>query len=272
MSGSTASFCEQSFTQTDHFIAASSISGQNGWAGSGGFDEQVETVGAIALAGQNVWRLSNNVISTAFGNQPLSPQLPESAGESTVRSAGGGDAMETVFWTRPVSSSADGSAITLSMSPPTGDRMTYFRIENNLDANGGYQIRVIDYLDVHNTGSYRTFVTSTGMSRTAWTKVRLVLETLDGGSNDVFQVFLNDQLVGTYSTWEDYFTWPLGGNSVTEAATRLMFRVSVAPSGVDASFADANARGFYFDNLCYRVYNRAVPGGTIQFYRTGFEP
>ena len=34
----------------------------------------------------------------------------------------------------------------------------------------------------------------------------------------------------------------------------------------------ANAQGFYFDNLCQRVYNRATPDTTIQFYRTGFEP
>jgi hypothetical protein len=97
------------------------------------------------------------------------------------------------------------------------------------------------------------------------------METPDGGSNDVFQVFLNDQLAGTYSTWEDYHTWSLGGNAVTEAANRLMFRVSVPPSAIDASFADTDAQGFVFDNLCYRVYNRSTPSNTIQFYRTGFE-
>jgi len=266
------SFCEQGFTQTDHFIDASSINGQNGWANSGGFDEQVLSLGAAAQAGQNVWRLSNRVSSTSFSNQPLSPALSESAGESTVRSAGGGDAMEVVFWMRPQSATADGSAITLSLSPPSGDRMTYLRIENNLDANGGNQIRVIDYFDVVHTNDFRTFVTATDVSRTAWTKVRMLMEAPDGGSNDVFQIFLNDQLVGTYSTWEDYHTWPLGRNSVTEAVNRLMFRVSVAPSAIDTSFADTDAQGFVFDNLCYRVYNRSTPGNTIQFYRTGFEP
>lgn len=264
-------FCEQSFIQTDPFTAAASINGQNGWTSTGGFDEQVENVGATAQAGQNVWKLSNKIVSGGFGSQPLSPQLSESAGESTVRSAGGGDAMEAVFWMRPVSSLADGSTITISLSPTGGDRLAYFRIDNNLDANGGYQSKVVDYYDVNNTGSHRTFVTSTGMSRTAWTKVRLAMETIDGGTNDIFRIFLNDQLVGTHSTWEDYNTWPLGGNSVTLAVNRLMFRVAVPASGVDASFTDANAQGFYFDNLCYRVYNRSTPNSTIQFYRTGFE-
>jgi hypothetical protein len=265
------SFCEQGFTQTDHYIATSSINGQNGWTSSGGFDEQVRYLGSAAQAGSNVWNLSNRISSGTYGNQPLSPQLSESAGESTVRSAGGGDAMEVVFWVRPLSSSADGSAITLSLSPTGGDRQTYLRIENNLDANGGNQIRVIDYLGVAHTNDYRTFVTATEISRTAWTKVRMSMETPDGGSNDVFQVFLNDQLAGTYSTWEDYHTWSLGGNAVTEAANRLMFRVSVPPSAIDASFADTDAQGFVFDNLCYRVYNRSTPSNTIQFYRTGFE-
>ena len=266
------SSCEQAFTQTDHFTTGSSINGQNGWTDLRGVDERVENLGAAAPGGQNVWRLSNQIVSTAFSDQPQSPQLSESAGESTVRSAGGGDAMEAVFWMRPVSSSADGSTITISLSPSRGDRLAYFRIINNLDANGGYQSLVIDYFDVHNTGNFRTFQASTAMSRTAWTKVRLVLETPDGGSNDVFKVYLDDQLAGTYSSWEDYFTWPLGANTVTQDATRLMFRVAGTASGVDPSFNDANALGFYFDNVCQRVYNRATPDTPIQFYRTGFEP
>ncbi|HUV99230.1 MAG TPA: hypothetical protein VMV88_03665 [Gallionella sp.] len=268
----TKSFCEKSFTQTDHFTAVSSINGQNGWEDTGGFDEKVANVGAAAYSGQNVWQISNKITSGSFGNQPLSPQLSESAGESTVRSAGGGDAMEAVFWIHSVAPTADGSSITINMSPAGGDRMTYLRFDNNLDANGGLQAIVIDYPDVVNTGTWRTFVLSTGMSRTAWIKVRLVLETPDGGSNDIFSVFLNDQLVGTYSSWEDYFTWSLGGNSVTESVDRLLFREAVAPSTVDPSFVDANAQGYYFDNVCYRVYNRATPSSTIQSYRTGFEP
>jgi hypothetical protein len=202
----------------------------------------------------------------------MSPQLTEAAGESTVRSAGGGDAMEAVFWMRPVSASADGSSITINMSPSVTDRQSYFRIDNNLDANGGFQTKVIDYLDVGNTGTNRTFITSTGTSRTTWTKVRLVLEMPDGGSNDIYRIYLNDQLVGTHSSWEDYHTWALGGNSVTEAVNRLLFRVAVPASSVDPSFVDASAQGFDFDNMCYRVYNRATPSTTIQYYRTGFEP
>ena len=79
-------------------------------------------------------------------------------------------------------------------------------------------------------------------------------------------------MAGTYSSWEDYHTWSGGGNSVTQAVNRLLFRVSGNASGVDPSFANAGAQGFHFDNMCYRVYNRATPGTTIQFYRTGFEP
>jgi hypothetical protein len=267
------SFCEQSFTQTDHFTAGSSINGQNGWSDAGGFDEQVQNVGAAAYGGQNVWKLSSKTTSGSYSNQPLSPQLSESAGESTVRSAGGGDAFEAVFWMRPVSPSADGSSITISLSPSSSvDRQTYFRIINDLDANGGFQTVFIDYYDVANTGNWRTFTTSTAMSRTAWTKVRMVMEAPDGGTNDIVQIWLDDHLVGTYSTWEDYHTWTSGGDSVTEDVDRLLFRVSAAASSVDPSFIDANSQGFYFDSMCYRVYNRTTPSSTIQFYRTGFEP
>src|SRR5436309_278338 len=95
----TTTVCDRSVVQTDHFSAGASINGQNGWTRTAaGFDEQVENVGAIAQGGQNVWRLSNKVVSGSFNDQPLSPQLSQSAGESTVRSALGGDAMEAVFW------------------------------------------------------------------------------------------------------------------------------------------------------------------------------
>lgn len=267
-----ASFCVQDFIQADHYNAPASINGQNGWTSSGGFDEQVMAIGDAAHAGQNVWKLGNRIISTSYGNQPLSPPLSESVGESTVRSAGGGDAMEVVFWVRPMSFFADGSAITLSLSPPGGNRQTYLRIENNLDANGGNQLRVIDYLNAATTNEYRTFLTAVAISRSAWTKVRMVMETPDGSSNDIFQIFLNDQLAGTYSTWEDYHTWALGGNSVPLAVDRLMFRASVAPHDVNPVFADAGAQGYALDQLCYRAYSRAAPGTTLQFYRTGFEP
>lgn len=266
------SFCAQDFTGTDHYVAATSINGQNGWSNSSAFDEQVMAIGAAAQAGQNVWKISNKFVSGSYADQPLSPLLSESAGESTVRSAGGGDAMEVVYWVRPLSFFADGSAITLSLSPTGSDRQTYLRIENNLDGNGGNQLRVIDYANAAVTNDYRTFLVATGISRDAWTKVRLVMEAVDGSSNDIFQVFLNDQLAGTYSTWGDYHTWALGGNSVTLAVNRLLFRESVSPSAVNPVFADADAQGFAFDQLCYRVYNRATPGTTLQFYRTGFEP
>src|SRR6185369_9150122 len=70
------SFCEQPFTQTEHFAAGLSIDGQNGWMRTAaGFDEQVENIGPLAQSGQNVWKLGNKVVSGAFGEQPKSPQL-----------------------------------------------------------------------------------------------------------------------------------------------------------------------------------------------------
>jgi hypothetical protein len=83
---SEMSFCQEDFVPTDHFSAGVSINGQNGWANAGGLDESVENIGAAAKAGLYVWRLSNRIVNGAFGNQPLSPELSESAGESTVRS------------------------------------------------------------------------------------------------------------------------------------------------------------------------------------------
>ena len=104
-------------------FSTGSINGQEGWFAdpSAGFDEGIVSLGSSACRGKGVWKLNNSVTSSSFGNQPQSPAFPESAGESSVRSAGGGDTMAVSFFFRTVSSTAVVSLTVRRPSPTSSD-------------------------------------------------------------------------------------------------------------------------------------------------------
>lgn len=267
-SGGNALFasCDVPFTATDHFATNATINAQNGWFvdTAANFDEQVLASGTAAHAGIGVWHISNRIVSSGFGNMPRSPQLSENAAESTVRTAGGGDSAELVLWFRLRNGIADGSAITLNLSPPDGNRLTYVDIRNDRDGQGGLQLRVVDY----NIFNGQTLTIATGLPRQTWMKLRMVLRTVAGSRNDVFDISRDGVSLGTYGSWDGYYysVPPLIG------VDRLMVRLDVPPSAISGMFPDANAQGFDVDDLCYRVYDSSAPMATIDAYRTGFEP
>ena len=267
----TAGLCTETFT-SDVFVENASVNNHNGWAvdPTANFNEKVVNLGSQACRGKGVWLISSNVVSGGFGNQPRSPAMSESAGESTVRSAGGGDTMEVIFWVKPVAQVADGSSVTFSMSPTSADRHVYLRIINNKDINGGFQFVMIDSFDFNNTSNYRT-INLNNFDRTRWNKVRLVSTNPDGSSNDIFDVYINDVKKGGYTSWEDVRTSINGFNSPTLAVTRGLWRMSALPSTVDSSFSDSTAAGFYIDDYSQKIYNAATPGTILQHYETGFE-
>lgn len=265
---SNSSFCQDSFTPTDTFTKNVSINSQNGWSvGPDGFNEQVLAVGAAAHNGSGVWKIANTVSNGNFASQPTSPSLPQTSGESTVRSASGGDSMENVFYFRTVNSVADGSTVTVSLSPTVANRQTYVRLVNDIDANGGLYIHVVDTP----SSNFMDYYPIQNLARGTWHKIRVVVNQVDGRGNDVVKLYINDVLKGTYTTWEDYYTDPAGWNMAPLASSRVMWRMSIAPNSVNASFVNGNAQGFYVDDMCYRIYNAATPSTTLQYYRTGFE-
>ena len=263
--------CTENFA-SDIFTAGASVHNQNGWYSdpAAHFNEKVVNLGSGACRGKGVWQISNNIVSGGFGNQPASPAFSKSAGESTVRTAGGGDSMDVTFWIKPASLTADGSSLTLSYSPTSADRHNYLRILNDTDAHGGFRLVIIDYYDFNNNTSGRTF-NITGLDRSKWLKIKLVSQNPDGPLNDTLQLYLNDVFQGVYSSWEDLRTSPSGFNSVTLDMTRTLWRMSALPSALDPSFTDGGAQGFYIDDFSQTVYNAATPGTLIESYSTGFE-
>jgi len=58
------------FTDFEGFKTGASINGQNGWARTGPYDEQVVNAG-----GNTVWRVSNATASGSFGDMPFAPRF-----------------------------------------------------------------------------------------------------------------------------------------------------------------------------------------------------
>ncbi|MEO9040311.1 MAG: hypothetical protein ABI265_09815 [Gallionella sp.] len=257
-----------SATFASAIYSTGSINGQDGWFVDPAalFDEGVVNLGPGACRGKGVWKIDNTVISGGFGNQPQSPVFVESAGESSVRSAGGGDTMTVSFFIKTISSGADGSSFTHSFSPTVADRQTYVRFDNTLDANGGFQIYSIDGLLLD-----QTHTLATHLSRNVWHKIKIVDINVDGLSaggiaNDVVNVFIDGNFAGTFSTWE---SWRAAIPSATLAVTRSLFRLNISAAADDPSFT--SPQGFYIDDYVQEITNSSAPTTIIESYKTGFE-
>lgn len=268
-SGSNENITCGSETFSSAIMGAGSINGQDGWAldPGVGFDEAIVDLGSSACRGKGVWKVNNSVVSGAFANQPASPVLSKDAGESTIRSVGGGDTFETSIFFRTVGAVADGSSVTLSASPTSPGRNTYVRFDNDLDVNGGFRILV-------STGNgVETWVGP--MNRGQWYKLRIVFRAVDGivdlgggnyNPNDSVQIYLDGSLAGTSSSWEDYYA---ANGPAVMPSNRVMFRINNAASIMDASFS--TPLGFYFDDFRQLVYNSNAPTTILDSYETGFE-
>jgi hypothetical protein len=249
-------------------FAAGSINNQHGWLSdpASAFDESVEALDSSACRGNGAWKISNAVTSAGFGNQPISPALALSAGESTVRGAGGGDTLEVSFHVRTVdAANADGSSFVLSFSPVAADRHNYLRFTNDDDADGGFNILALDGALLNQTHAVKT-----GISRGLWHHIRIRNRNIDGlngdgSANDIVEVFFDGVLVSTHSTWE---AWRATLPATTLSVNRTLFRMAVA-AGTFGAFAAP--QGFYIDDYTQRIFDSANPAMALEEYRTGFE-
>lgn len=260
-------------------FALGTIHSQHGWFSdpSAGFDQEIVNLGGQAKRGKGVWKISNTVKSGGFGNQPQSPELSPTAGESTVRSAGGGDTSCTSFYIRTVASAADGSAFTFSHSPPAllTDRHEYVRFENDDDTRKGFRVWGLDTVGSTADFTGRNFDSQTLMPRATWKQIVVITTSPDGPANDVVKIYVDGILKTTMSTWEDwrYANFILPGNIPPAFAppsmSRGMFRLST--TGTDMNAAYTAPQGFYIDDFVQVTYNAASPSLILSQYKTGFE-
>lgn len=260
-------FCDNPSTSNPTPITVGSINGKQGWTHTAGLPEAVINDGT-AKTGSRSWSLANTTVSAGFGSQPTSPPLAKDMGESTVRSAGGGDSYEMFFWFKAPNTVADGSAVYVIAQG--SDRMVQLQILNNLDSAGGLQVE-IQNLVLDASGNVTSNPVAQNLSRNTWHKVKVVFAAVDGANNDVVKVWVNEvaKTGASYTSLENFMRF--WGSGTIPAVNKMMFRMNRLPSYFSGTFTDGSAQGIRFDDLCYRVFNATSYTNTLEYYHTSFE-
>ncbi|QDU47240.1 PEP-CTERM motif protein [Symmachiella dynata] len=249
-----------SFTDFESF-ALGSVNGQGGWsATNANIDQGVVDDGT----GNQVWRISNAVTGSSFGDMPFAPRPggipslpldPTNSMPNEFAGEGSTGATYNRYFTEFDFQSATGAAqaglsITLSPDNGSGGRQGFVDIEDT-----GSSLEIITY-DVDSSGNFVGPTTiSTGLSYTDWHTLGIEVLFMDGVENDVVNYYVNNSLVYSGTSWEQFYAihqpalQPLGVPVQT-----TLFRVSgTAATGTLGG-------GLYIDNVLTEVNNvNAVP-------------
>lgn len=242
------------------------IDGQDGWNSDGAagmgcavYDHEIDDPTAFGAGGfgSRALRISNAVASGCFGDFTFTKSLGDEAGETDAENGGmsGGtrqpyfEASFDFISTKPLTEQV---GLSVDISPDRGDgaRMGVLRID---DTPGGFDVLWIGY-DTTLGGTCADLVNfvfttvATDLDRSVVHNIRITMAFVDGINDDVVQIYIDDVLVHTGKSWEDFFRncQPPGSRTVDS----LLFRRAVAAPST-AGF------GFLFDN--YQSFSGPVP-------------
>ena len=217
------------------------IDGQDGWKKTGSFDAEV--IDGPVIEGVQSLRISNAVTSGSFGDQTFAPELAEAAGESSIASNNYFEAEFEISSTQLTEQS--GLAISVSPDNGSGSRMSYLGFA---DESTGIRVTFYDASNPGPLGAASSFSpTDLGvLDRSTANKIKFVMEFVDGAANDVVKIYINDVLVHTGTSWEDYYRYDTeqsGNGNVLFPVDTLIFRAAgtAAPG--------TSGKGFLFDNV-----------------------
>jgi hypothetical protein len=200
--------------------------------------------------GNRAMRISNSVISLAFGNQMQSPSLANEAGETAAAdSPHSGGTRQTRFagsltFASVTQAYQPGLAITISPDEGQGTRMSFFRLR---DEPAGLQVSVVYSIP---DGSTVEEIVATGLSRTEVHTLEYSIDLADGPNNDVLWLRVGTSACDTWTesgTWETYHRTYGGGDP--HPIDSLLFRISTDPGAGNA--AALLGKGFYLDDVTY---------------------
>ena len=234
--------------------------GENGW--------EVLTPGEDASIvnhnGQHVFKMSSDPGNTAFGG-PYSPPLSVAAGEPDTGAPF--DSQSISFNFQAVNASPDGSRLEVDFGNAAGTDRNNFLVIESFPGSG---IRVaVSEPDTSGNFSgdsndpapndWRTLASGIDPAAQHTLQMRLVYN--NGPNNDVIGIYLDGNLIGTTTTFENYHD---AVNGVTDLAghiaqaqqnltDRIFFRPS--PNGAPQDGPGGQNQGFYFSDLSTSVYN-----------------
>ena len=255
-------------TQTfDNLPLGPITNGEAGWEILTSVDQAVVT--DPNNPANQVFHISSDPSNGAFAG-PFSPALSASAGEPDTGAAFNGQSISFNF--QAVSASpTDGSRLEVDFGNAAGtDRNNFLVIENTAN---GLRIAVseptADGQDF--TGDetdpapndWRELVA--GVNPNVQHTLEMRLDYVDGANNDVIGVYLDGQLIGETTTFENFHDG-LGGTHITNAQANLTDRVIFRESnnGQPQDGAGGQNQGFNFDNLTTSVYNNTSGTGNAE--------
>lgn len=230
------------------------INAQDGWsslgaAGSGcaTYDHAVDSSLGTAGFGAQSLRISNAVTSGCFGDMTFAKPLADSVGEVDATNGSFSEGtkqthFEMQFDIASTTPSVEQLGLFMSVSPDRGDgsRMSYIGFG---DTAGGINIF---FYDVQGTNNPANFVfTNLGTYSRTPHALKLVMDVLDGPSNDVVKVYIDGTLVHTGTSWENYYRYD--SEASAEQSPRIVKTIIFRTGGAAAPTTDGN--GYLVDNL-----------------------
>ena len=258
-------------TQTfENFTAGTQISnGQNGWVLLTDPTTRDESV-VVGPNGTHEFKMSSDPAVADFAG-PYSPALSAAAGEPDTGAAYNGQSIKFDIQAVSGASATDGSRLEIDFGNAAAtDRNNFLVVENTAN---GLRIAVSEPdpsgQDFSGDGTdpspndWRELVT--GVDPTTQHTLEMRLDYVDGANNDVIGVYLDGNLIGETTTFENYHDSLNGAanhiaNAIANETDRVFFRPSANGQPQDGSGTGAN-QGFYFDNLTTSVYNNTSGTG-----------
>ena len=236
--------------------------GENDWFVKGNAPRDQEV---IDDGGNRVFKMSSDPSSGDFAG-PYSAALAATAGEPGTSADYNGQTIKFSF--KPVDITGDNSRLEVDFGNDDGsDRNNFMVLEatatgiriavNEPELDGNWTNNTFDAF----TGNVTLI---DGVSLTEWHDIELRLTYNEGPDNDVIEVFLDGQHIGTTTTFENYWD-AVGGehadNAEANQTSRVFFRPSAGSAADDNDGPGGVNEGFLFDDLEVSVHNNSSATG-----------
>lgn len=230
------------------------IDGQDNWSKTGAYESEIVLTSSFPNAagfgfGDQSLRVSNAITSGSFGDQTISPSLSNPSHESSATNY-----YEATFEIgSTLSTEQTGLFISVSPDDGLGSRMSYVGFEDLADG-----IHVIFY-DVSNPGPLNTVSSfnptdTITIDRTSSHKIKIEMELITGPANDVVRLYVDDVLVHTGTSWEDYYRYDPeqnGNGNVLPSVSNLIIPIR------GNSVPENSGNGYLIDNVS--LYSGEIP-------------
>ncbi len=248
--------------------------GAAGLSPCGRYDHQIVANGGAAYSypefGTKSLRISNAVDSGCYTDQTFTGRTQHPSGETAATDGGflvPGSVRNRHFdaeWAfASTVPNAQQPGLAVAVSPARGDatRMSFVEMVDLPDGLG------VNFYDVHGTGvlvgtrNTVQFVQSSvarGLDRTRSHIIRIVMDFVDGPSNDVVTVYVDGVARHTGTSWENYYYYDFGGiqfGTVPPIVNRLLFRTGTDTRAPSVPAPATLGHGFVIDNIRLSSYS-----------------